>query len=255
MRLQGKVAAITGAGAGIGRAIALRFAREGAYVVVSDRDLPSAEATCREVEAQGARARSLACDVSREEEVERLVAETVKHFDHLDIFVNNAAFVRHALIADTDTKRWKKSLEVTLDGTFYGLRAALRVMIPRRAGVVINISSGAGLGGEPFHNAYGAAKAAVHNLTQLACVENAQHGIRINALCPGPIDTETLRHALSQRPGGIDAFTAQIPAGRFGRADEIASAAVFLACDESAYVNGAILTVDGGIAARTGSPR
>jgi len=255
VKLNGKAAAITGAGAGIGRAIALRFAREGASVFVSDRDLAAAERTCTAIAEEGGRARAVACDVSREDEVASLVTETVKHFDHLDIFVNNAAFVRHALIADTDTKRWKKSLEVTLDGTFFGLRAALSVMIPRRSGVILNISSGAGLGGEPYHNAYGAAKAAVHNLTELACVENARHGIRVNAICPGPIDTETLRMALGQRPGGLDAFVAQIPAQRLGLAEEIASAALFLASDDAAYINGAILTVDGGIAARTGAPR
>jgi NAD(P)-dependent dehydrogenase (short-subunit alcohol dehydrogenase family) len=169
--------------------------------------------------------------------------------------VNNAALVRHALLAQTSTKQWKKSLEVTLDGTFFGLRAALGVMIPQASGVILNISSGAGLGGEPYHNAYGAAKAAVHNLTQLACVENAQHGIRINAICPGPIDTETLRAALQQRPGGLDSFVAQIPARRLGTVDEIAEVATFLASDAARYVNGAILTVDGGIAARTGAPR
>lgn len=255
MKLNGKIAAITGAGAGIGRAIAMRFAREGANVVVSDRDLAAAASTCAAIVQEGGRARAVACDVSREDEVAALVTETVKHFDHLDIFVNNAAFVRHALLADTDTKRWKKSLEVTLDGTFFGLRAALLVMIPRQSGVILNISSGAGLGGEPYHNAYGAAKAAVHNLTELACVENAKHGIRVNAICPGPIDTETLRIAVGQRPGGLDAFVAQIPAQRLGLADEIASAALFLASDDAAYVNGAILTVDGGIAARTGAPR
>ena len=254
-RLQGKVAAVTGAGAGIGKAIALRFAREGARLTVSDRDAASAERTAQEICAAGGEAVAMACDVSDEAQVTAFVARAVEAFGTLDILVNNAAFVRHAPLAHTQTKAWKKSLEVTLDGTFYGLRAALQVMLPRRTGVILNITSGAGLGGEPFHNAYGAAKAAIHNLTALACVENAGEGVRVNAICPGPIDTDTLRSALEQRPGGLAHFVEQIPARRLGAADDVASCAVFLASDEAAYVNGAVLTVDGGISARTGAPR
>jgi NAD(P)-dependent dehydrogenase (short-subunit alcohol dehydrogenase family) len=255
MRLEGKVCAITGAGAGIGKAIALRFAREGAHVAVSDRDAESAARTASEARALGVNALAMACDVSDEAQVQAFVTRTVSELGALDVLVNNAAFVRHAPLAQTATKAWKKSLEVTLDGTFYGLRAALSVMLPRRSGVILNITSGAGLGGEPLHNAYGAAKAAVHNLTALACVENAGQGVRINAICPGPIDTDTLRHALEQRPGGLARFIEQIPAQRLGQAEDVASAAVYLASDEAAYVNGAVLTVDGGISARTGAPR
>ena len=252
-RLQGKVAAVTGAGAG--KAIALRFAREGARLTVSDRDAASAERTAAEIRSAGGEAVAMACDVSDEAQVTAFVARAVEAFGTLDILVNNAAFVRHAPLAHTQTKAWKKSLEVTLDGTFYGLRAALQVMLPRRTGVILNITSGAGLGGEPFHNAYGAAKAAIHNLTALACVENAGEGVRVNAICPGPIDTDTLRSALEQRPGGLAHFVEQIPARRLGAADDVASCAVFLASDEAAYVSGAVLTVDGGISARTGAPR
>ena len=254
-RLEGKVAAVTGAGAGIGKAIALRFAREGARLTVSDRDAASAERTAAEIRSAGGEAVAMACDVSDEAQVTAFVARAVEAFGTLDILVNNAAFVRHAPLAHTQTKAWKKSLEVTLDGTFYGLRAALQVMLPRRTGVILNITSGAGLGGEPFHNAYGAAKAAIHNLTALACVENAGEGVRVNAICPGPIDTDTLRSALEQRPGGLAHFVEQIPARRLGAADDVASCAVFLASDEAAYVSGAVLTVDGGISARTGAPR
>jgi NAD(P)-dependent dehydrogenase (short-subunit alcohol dehydrogenase family) len=254
-RLADKVAVVTGAGAGIGRAIALRFAREGARVVVGDRDDATADETARAIEAEAGAAVAALCDVSREADVDALVALAVEKFGRLDVMVNNAALVRHAPLSQTTTKQWRKSVEVTLDGTFFGVRAALNAMIPRGTGSILNITSGAGLHGEPFHNAYGASKAAVHNLTQLACVENAQHGIRINAICPGPIDTETLRWALAQRPGGVSAFVEQIPARRLGSADEVAHVAVFLASDEAAYVNGAIVTVDGGIAARTGAPR
>jgi meso-butanediol dehydrogenase / (S,S)-butanediol dehydrogenase / diacetyl reductase len=255
MRLAGKVAAITGAGAGIGRAIALRFAREGARVAVSDRDGEAAQRVAAQIREAGGSALHAPCDVSDEAAVQAFVDRVVAEHGALDVMVNNAAFVRHAALAETTTKAWKKSLEVTLDGTFYGLRAALQVMLARQGGVILNITSGAGLGGEPYHNAYGAAKAAVHNLTQLACVESAGSGVRVNAICPGPIDTDSLRAALAQRSGGLERFLDQVPARRLGLAEEIASAAAFLASDEAAYIHGAILTVDGGISARTGAPR
>lgn len=222
---------------------------------MSDRVEAAASETHRLIVEAGGRAIWRACDVSHDTQVDAFIAHTCQELGRLDVMVNNAAFVRHALLAETTTERWKKSLEVTLDGVFYGVRAALSVMIGQAGGVIINISSGAGLHGEPHHNAYGAAKAAVHNLTQLACVENARHGIRVNAVCPGPIDTDTLRVALAQRPGGIDGFIEQIPARKLGQAEDVASAVVFLASDDAAYINGAILTIDGGISARTSSPR
>ena len=253
--LSGRVALVTGASSGLGAQFARTLAKAGAAVVLSARRVERLKTLRAEIEGAGGDAHVVAMDVSDPVSIRAGVAHAETEVGTLDILVNNAAFVRHAPLAHTQTKAWKKSLEVTLDGTFYGLRAALQVMLPRRTGVILNITSGAGLGGEPFHNAYGAAKAAIHNLTALACVENAGEGVRVNAICPGPIDTDTLRSALEQRPGGLAHFVEQIPARRLGAADDVASCAVFLASDEAAYVNGAVLTVDGGISARTGAPR
>src|SRR5262249_33631865 len=139
-RLAGKVAAITGAGAGIGRAIALRFAKEGARVAVSDRDGDMAQRTAGEIRILGATAFACVCDVSDETQVQSFLGNAVDELGILDIMANNAAFVRHAPLAQTQTKAWKKSLEVTLDGTFFGTRTALQVMA-RRGGVILNITS------------------------------------------------------------------------------------------------------------------
>jgi meso-butanediol dehydrogenase/(S,S)-butanediol dehydrogenase/diacetyl reductase len=143
---------------------------------------------------------------------------------------------------------------VTLDGTFFGTRAALAAMAKQGSGSIINISSGAALGGEPGLAAYGAAKAAVVNLTQTAAVENGPLGIRVNAILPGPIETPPLL-AFVEATGGREAWARQIPARRLGRPEEMAAVALFLATDESSYISGAAIVADGGIAARTSAPR
>jgi len=254
-RLEGKVAAITGAASGIGRATALRFAAEGAAVVVGDLSADGAAAVAAEIVAQGGRAIAKKVDVAISAEVEALVDEAVAGFGRLDIMMNNAAAPHGAPVSGTTDTDWRRVMSVTLDGVFYGVRAALQRMARQGSGSILNISSGAGLGGEVMLGAYGAAKAAVINLTKTAAVENAEFGVRVNCICPGPISTPPLAAWLGSIPGGVEAFSRQIPAKRIGEPDEIAAVATFLASDEASYVTGAIVVADGGVNARTGTPR
>ncbi len=253
-RLRGKVALVTGAGSGIGRAIALRFAAEGAAVVVNDLLADSAQRVVKEIEAANGRARAFPADVSDARQVEAAVRFATAQFGRLDVLVNNAASVVPGVVESLSDEDWRRTQSVTLDGVFYGMRAALPVMAAQGSGAIINISSGAAIAGEPGLGAYGAAKAAIVNLTQTAAVENAARGVRINTILPGPIETPPLLAAV-EATGGRAGWERQIPCGRLGKPEEMAAVALFLASDEASYVHGAAIVADGGVAARTNSPR
>ena len=254
-RLRDQAAVITGAGSGIGRACAMRFAAEGAGVVVSDVDGERASVVAKEIEADGGVASAFRCDVSDVAQVEALIDICLERHGQIDTCINNAASTGGGSIGETSDALWRQVHAVTLDGTFYGVRAALRAMCARGRGSIINISSGAGLGAEPGLGAYGAAKAAVINLTKTAAVENAATGVRVNCIAPGPIATPGILGWLETWPGGRAAFQAQIPARRMGEPEEIAGAALFLASDDASFVTGSVLVVDGGVAAQLASPR
>ena len=254
-RLSGKVAVVTGAGSGIGRACALRFGAEQAKVVVSDVRSEAAASVAKEIEAAGGTAVSHAADVSDPRQVDALVDHAFGLHGRLDVLVNNAASPHGALLSQTSDEDWRRVQSVTLDGVFYGIRAALGRMVPQGSGSIINVSSGAGLGGEFMLGAYGAAKAGVVNLTQTAAIENARAGVRVNVICPGSIATPPLLAWVDHVPGGRAAFERQIPMGRIGTPEEIAHMALFLASDEASYVTGGIFVVDGGVQARCASPR
>lgn len=250
--LQDRVVVITGAGSGIGRATAERFAAEGAVVVVNDRHEHSAAAT---VERLGGAAVAHCADIGDPVAASGLVEFACEHFGRIDVLINNAAFVAFGELAGVDDSAWQRCFDVTLNGAFYTLRAALAVMRRQSDGSIINISSGAALAGEPRLGAYGAAKAGLVNLTKTAAVENAGFGIRVNAILPGPIDTPAMHDTVANTPGGEAAWARQIPAGRLGRPEEIANAICFLASSQASYINGAALCVDGAVSARTNSPR
>lgn len=254
-RLAGRVAVVTGAGSGIGRACACRFASEGARVVVNDIEPDAAARVAKEIAEAGGEASPFAGDVARRADVDGLIQCALARYGRLDVLVNNAAAPLGGLIEHVSDEDWRRVQSVTLDGTFYGVRAAIAAMAARGGGSIINIASGAALGGEVGLGAYAAAKAAVVNLTRTAAVENAARNVRINAICPGPIETPPLLGYVQSLPGGRAAFERQIPQKRLGRPEEMASVALFLASDESSYVTGAVIAADGGVSARTASPR
>jgi meso-butanediol dehydrogenase/(S,S)-butanediol dehydrogenase/diacetyl reductase len=248
-RLTGKIAIVTAAGQGIGRACALRFAAEGAHVVVNDIRAEGAEAVVAAILGAGGWADAFVADVGSSDRVTAMVEETAARHGRLDVLVNNAAALASGRVEDLTDEAWRAVFAVTLDATFYGCRAAIPVMAAHGGGSIINTASAAGVGGSFGLAAYGAAKAAVLNLTRTAALEAAGRGVRVNAICPGSVDTAPLRAFVDALPGGRAAFEKQIPVKRIGTADEMANVALFLASDEASYVTGATIVADGGVLA------
>lgn len=253
--IEGKIAVVTGAGAGIGRATALKLAEAGAKLIVNDIDAEGAAATVELIRAAGSSAAAVIADVSVRAQTFELMAQALARYGDLDIVVNNAAAVLYAPLIDMDEDTWQRTLQGTLSSAFYGTQAALRIMVERGKGAIVNISSGAALSGEPGLAAYSAAKAGVINLSKTAAAEHAQHGIRINAILPGATATRGLLAGVDASPYPAEEWTKQIPSRRFGQPEEIAGAVLFLVSPLSSYVNGATLVVDGGVSARTAAPR
>ncbi len=251
MRLEGKVAIITGAGSGIGREAARIFAREGASVVVADLNERAGVAAVSDIEAAGGQARYVRVDVSKAAEVEAMVRTTEERFGRLDVIMNNAGIFPDAdgSVVDTPEEVWDLVIAVNLKGVFLGCKYAIPAMLRAGGGSIINVASFVALMGAAVPQiAYTASKGGVLSMTREIAVEFARRNIRANALCPGPVDTPLLASILSD-PVKRQRRLVHIPPGRFARAEEIANAALFLASDESSFVNGAAFTVDGGITA------
>jgi 3-oxoacyl-[acyl-carrier protein] reductase len=247
MSLEGQVAMVTGGGRGIGKAIAISFAREGADIGVLDIDPETAGATGEEIRRLGRRTAAIVADVSDPVAVEAAVNEIVTDLGRLDVLVNNAGIEQRASFLEITPEDWRRQLDVNLSGAFYCTQAAAREMAKRQYGRIVNLSSVAGLIGPIDIAAYGAAKAGVIGLTRAAALDLADFGITVNAIAPGPIETELMMgvwtaEALRERPqhGAIP---------RFGTVEEVAHAALFLASPEAGFITGVTLSVDGGAVA------
>ena len=251
-RLDGTVALITGAGAGIGRDSALAFAREGAAVAVVDVRGERAGQTAALVRDAGGRAQAFTCDVRDLAGVEAAVAAVLGAFGRIDSLFNDAGTTRPGSVLTVSAEDWDMVLDVNLRGTFNVSRAVLPHMLQRGSGAIINMGSVDGLAGDANMAAYNAAKAAVVNLSRSMAIDFGPRGIRTNCICPGAIGTPVvLRMFTDERRAAMEAAT---PLRRIGRPDDIAAVAVFLASDDAAFINGATIVADGGLMARTGMP-
>jgi 3-hydroxybutyrate dehydrogenase len=254
MRLKDRIALITGGGRGIGRAIALLFASEGAQVVVAARTATEVEGVAKEISGAHS-ALPVSCDVSDVENVERLFATIKERYGRSpDILVNNAGIAESAPITKTDDDLWQRHLAINLSGTFYCTRAALPSMIERGWGRVINIASIAGKTGAPYIVAYSASKHGVLGLTRSVALEVAAKGVTVNAICPGYVDTEMTDRGVENiiartgrsREEALAAITQMSPQNRLITPEEVAALALLLASDEGKGINGQAINVDGG---------
>ncbi len=247
---EGKVALVTGAGGGIGRATALAFAREGARVVASDIAGAGGEETARLVGDAGGDAVHVACDVTRPAEVEALVAAAVDTFGRLDCAHNNAGVEgAYGRTADCEEENFDRTCAVNLKGVFLCLKTEIAHMTVQGGGAIVNTASVAGVEGAKNLPAYVASKHGVMGLTRTAALEYATRGIRVNAVCPGPIRTRMLEAIMEENPRMEPAMVAAVPMRRLGAPEEIAEAVIWLCSDRAAYVTGHGLVVDGGFTA------
>jgi NAD(P)-dependent dehydrogenase (short-subunit alcohol dehydrogenase family) len=241
-QLTNKVAIVTGAANGIGRAIAERFGVEGAHVIVNDIDAAGAEAVAQAIRAAGGSALAVVADVSDKTQVDALFDAALVHFGTLDVLVNNAGLTntqRHFLEADADW--WNRIIAVNLSSTFLCGRRAAQIMARKRSGVIINMSSGGASRAHRGNAAYDAAKGGIEALTRAMALDLGPYGVRVNALVPGSIDSRGMSPEVKRSRGE------NIPLGRVGEVDELAGPAVFLASDDARYITGHLLVVDGGL--------
>jgi NAD(P)-dependent dehydrogenase (short-subunit alcohol dehydrogenase family) len=248
IRLDGKVALVTGGGSGIGRATALAFAASGASVVVADIDEAGARGTLDRIERSGSKALLVHTDVSRETQCAAMVAAAVKAFSRLDIAFNNAGIMAsyNEKLHESTEEDWDRLMAVNFKGVFLCMKHELRQMLAQGGGVIVNTASAVGRVGTPYSVTYPAAKHGVVGMTRCAALQYARSGIRINAVCPGLVETPITARMRDLEPGFDDRRANLIPMGRISSPEEIAQAVVWLASDQASYVTATSMLVDGG---------
>jgi 3-oxoacyl-[acyl-carrier protein] reductase len=245
MRLKDKVAVITGAGRGIGRDIALGFAREGAHVVINDVDPATAEATARDAAKLGSRSRAVMADVAKAADVARMADTVIADYGRIDVLVNNAMKIVPGKLELLPEEAWDTTMNIGLKGAFLASQAAARHMIAQKSGCIVNIASIAGLFPYNWAGAYSVVKAGLIMLTKLQALEWAPYGIRVNAITPGYIRTPGTE-AMYADPEIYEGRRKGVPMGRVGSGEDIAGPAIFLASEEARYTTGSVVGADGG---------
>ena len=249
MRLEGKVALITGGSRGQGATEAELFVREGAKVVIADILEPEGNAVAAQIREGGGDASFIKLDVTSEDDWHDAVEFTLNTYGRLDILINNAAIYKRTPIVQTELDEWNQIMDINSTGVFLGTKHAVPAMQKSGGGSIINISSTAGLVGSGRGSAYGASKGSVRLFTKYTAIQHAEDGIRANSIHPGPIDTEMIADNIST-PEGRAESEARVPLGRIGTVMDVAYGALFLASDESSFMTGSELVIDGGVTAR-----
>ena len=247
MEVKNKIVVVTGAGSGIGKATAIHFAKHGATVVVSDINLESALKVVTEITSSGKKAIAIACNVALFEEVEHLIKQTVTQFGRLDVMVNNAGIGPHLLKTHEATlKDWNKVIAVNQTGVFFCMKVVLQQFLKQGGGNIVNIASLAGLKASPNNISYSASKFAVVGMTKSVAMEYATKNIRVNAVCPGYTESALLDQLIGAKPEMDAILKSVIPLKRYGKTEEIADAIVWLASDNTKFITGQTITLDGG---------
>jgi meso-butanediol dehydrogenase / (S,S)-butanediol dehydrogenase / diacetyl reductase len=254
MRLSDKVCLVTGSASGIGEACVKTYAREGAKVVIVDRDAEGAQRVAKQIRDAGGVAEMFRANVAKPDEVEAMVRFALDRFGRLDVMHNNAMYsVFSKRTADIDLRAWQMTLDVSLTAYWYGIKAAInQAMLPQGKGSIINTASTSGLFGDYLQCAYNVAKAGVINLTRVTAIEYARKGIRCNAICPGPTLTEGMKVGIEKGFSDPKYLSEGVAMGRMAQPQEIANVGLFLASDESSFVTGTAIVADGGLSAQSG---